>query len=230
MNNGLKVYLEQMGSIAMLDVREEARLAKLAFEGDLEARQRLVECNLRLVVSIAKKYTYSGIELLDLIQEGNLGLMKAAEKFEYKRGHRFSTYATWWIRQAITRAIADTGRTIRLPVHMVETINKIFQVIREYVQIHGREPSVAKLAKMMSMSEDKLKENLRLARIPLSLDDKSLSGNDDRSLLDKLSTQDIFCPMDTLDSADIARNLKIILKTLSPREEKILRIKFGISD
>lgn len=231
MDNSLKVYLQQMGSIPMLDVREEARLAKLAFEGDIAAQQKLVESNLRLVVSIAKKYTYSGMDLLDLIQEGNLGLMKAVEKFEYKRGHRFSTYATWWIRQSITRAIADTGRTIRLPVHMVETVNKIFQTIRDHVQTHGQEPSVIKLAKMLGMSEEKLKENLRLAKIPLSLDDKSFnSGGDDRSLLDRLPQNEICCPMDVLDSDDIARNIKIILKTLSPREQKILRIKYGIAN
>lgn len=229
MNNSVKIYLQQMGNIPMLGVKEEAQLAKLAFEGDLAAQQKLVESNLRLVVSIAKKYTYSGMDLLDLIQEGNLGLIKAVEKFEYKRGHRFSTYATWWIRQAITRAIADTGRTIRLPVHLVESINKIFYTIKEHVQIHGREPSVSQLAKIMGMTEGKLKESLRIAKIPLSLDDKGFTG-DDRSLLDKICENDLECPIEKINSEDIARNIKILLKTLSPREEKILRIKFAISE
>ena len=229
MDNSLKTYLEQMGAIPMLNVREELHLTKLAFEGDEEAKSKLIQANLRLVVSIAKKYTYSGMELLDLIQEGNLGLMKAVEKFEYKRGHRFSTYATWWIRQAVTRAIADTGRTVRLPVHLVETINKIFQNIKDFVQKKGREPSVPELAKMLKMSEDKLKEMLDIAKIPLSLDDKGTSG-DERSLLDKICEDDIECPVDRLDSADIAKNIKILIRTLTPREEKILRIKFGISD
>ena len=229
MDNSLKVYLEQMGAIQMLNVREELRLTKLAFEGNEDAKSKLIQANLRLVVSIAKKYTYSGMDLLDLIQEGNLGLMKAVERFEYKRGHRFSTYATWWIRQSITRAIADTGRTVRLPVHLVETINKIFQCIKDFVQKKGREPSVPELSKLLKMSEDKIKEILEIAKIPLSLDEKG-TGKDDRSLLDKICEDDIECPADKLDVADIAKNIKILLKTLSPRQEKLLRIKFGISD
>jgi RNA polymerase primary sigma factor len=228
MSNNVKTYLEQMGSIPMLSINEEARVAKLAFEGDLDAKRILVESNLRLVVSIAKKYTNSGMELLDLIQEGNLGLMKAVEKFEYKRGHKFSTYATWWIRQGITRAIADTGRTIRLPVHMVETVNKIFQSIREIIQDTGREPSIKELSKHMGMSEIKLKEALEIAKIPVSLDTKI--RDDDTTLFDIMPDIKLNYYTDKVDTADISKNIKIILKTLTPREEKILRMKFGIAD
>ena len=228
MSNNVKTYLEQMGSIPMLSVNEEARIAKLAFEGDLDAKRILVESNLRLVVSIAKKYTNSGMDLLDLIQEGNLGLMKAVEKFEYKRGHKFSTYATWWIRQGITRAIADTGRTIRLPVHMVETVNKIFQSIREILQNTGREPSIKELAKFMGMNEVKLKEALEIAKIPVSLDMKI--KDDTTTLFDIMPDIKLNYYTDKIDTADISKNIKIILKTLTPREEKILRMKFGIAD
>lgn len=228
MSNNVKTYLEQMGAIPMLSVNEEARIAKLAFEGDLDAKRILVESNLRLVVSIAKKYTNSGMDLLDLIQEGNLGLMKAVEKFEYKRGHKFSTYATWWIRQGITRAIADTGRTIRLPVHMVETVNKIFQSIREILQNTGREPSIRELAKFMGMNEVKLKEALEIAKIPVSLDMKI--KDDTTTLFDIMPDIKLNYYTDKVDTADISKNIKIILKTLTPREEKILRMKFGIAD
>jgi RNA polymerase primary sigma factor len=228
MSNNVKTYLEQMGAIPMLSVNEEARIAKLAFEGDLDAKRILVESNLRLVVSIAKKYTNSGMDLLDLIQEGNLGLMKAVEKFEYKRGHKFSTYATWWIRQGITRAIADTGRTIRLPVHMVETVNKIFQSIREILQNTGREPSIKQLAKFMGMNEVKLKEALEIAKIPVSLDIKI--KDDTTTLFDIMPDIKLNYYTDKIDTADISKNIKIILKTLTPREEKILRMKFGIAD
>jgi RNA polymerase primary sigma factor len=229
MDNIVKTYLEQMGNIPMLSIKEEARIAKLSFEGDEEARKILIESNLRLVVSIAKKYTYSGMDLLDLIQEGNMGLMKAVEKFEYKRGHKFSTYATWWIRQAITRSIADTGRTIRLPVHMVETVNKVFQSIREFILAKGREPTLKELSKYMKINEAKLKEALEVAKIPISLEYK-IGSDGTNTLLDTLPDMKLNYYTDKVDNADISRNIKVILKTLSPREEKILRIKFGISD
>ena len=183
--NLVKTYLSQMGAIPMLSREEELRLAKLAYEGDGQAKQQLVNANLRLVVSVAKKYQNSGLEFLDLIQEGNLGLMKAAEKFEYKRGYKFSTYATWWIRQGITRAIADTGRTIRLPVHMVETVNKVFSNIRGFIQEEGREPTLDELSKRIKLTHKKLKEVLEAAKIPISLDMK-IGESQDTLLIDAI--------------------------------------------
>lgn len=229
-DNIVKTYLEQMGNIPMLSRAEETRLAKLAYKGDETAKAKLIEANLRLVVSIAKKYLNSGIDFLDLIQEGNIGLMKAVDKFEYKRGYKFSTYATWWIRQGITRSIADTGRTIRLPVHMVETVNKIFSEIRQFIQEEGREPDIKELTKLMSMSEDKLKEVLGVAKIPLSLESKI--GNDESTalLIDTLPDEESDKYVDQIDHNDIALKLREHIKTLSPREEKIIKMKFGLSD
>jgi RNA polymerase primary sigma factor len=228
-DNIIKTYLEQMGSIPLLTRSEESRLAKLAFEGDQYAKSRLVECNLRLVVSIAKKYLHSGMDFLDLIQEGNIGLMKAVEKFEYKRGHKFSTYATWWIRQGVTRSIADSGRTIRLPVHMVETVNKVYQCIREFVQDYGRDPSIKELARMMKITEDKLKEALSAAKIPISLDMK-IGEDEDTLILDSIADVDSDKHMNKVDNKDLSKNIKILLKTLTCREEKIIRMKFGLLD
>ena len=167
-NANIKLYLKQMGAIPMLNREQEMELTEKAGNGDDEARAKLVEANLRLVVSVAKKYSNSGVELLDLIQEGNMGLMKAAEKFEYKRGHKFSTYATWWIRQGITRSIADTGRTIRLPVHMVETVNKMYSEIKKFVNAHGRDPSIDELSKRMKLSVPKIREAILASKIPIS--------------------------------------------------------------
>ena len=189
----LKTYLKQMGAIPMLTRDEELRLAKLVEEGDDAARARLIEANLRLVVSIAKKYSNPGLDLLDLIQEGNLGLMKAAEKFEYKRGHKFSTYATWWIRQGITRAIADTGRTIRLPVHMVETVNKMFSEIKNFINEHGREPDLKELIKQMKMPAEKVKEAIAAAKIPISIETKVNSENEESKLSDLLADNNSTC-------------------------------------
>jgi RNA polymerase primary sigma factor len=229
-NSMLKTYLKQMGAIPMLTRDEELRLAKLVEEGDAEARARLIEANLRLVVSIAKKYSNPGLDLLDLIQEGNLGLMKAAEKFEYKRGHKFSTYATWWIRQGITRAIADTGRTIRLPVHMVETVNKMFSEIKSFINEHGREPDLKELIKQMKMPAEKVKEAIAAAKIPISIETKVNSENEESKLSDLLADNNSTCNNSKVDALDFANKLREALKDLSPREEKIIRSKFGLAD
>jgi RNA polymerase primary sigma factor len=227
-DNIVKTYLAQMGAIPMLDRDEELRLAKEAYEGSADAKQKLVEANLRLVVSIAKKYLNSGMDLLDLIQEGNLGLMKAAEKFEYKRGHKFSTYATWWIRQGITRAIADTGRTIRLPVHMVESVNKVFSGIKTFVQRHGREPSLLELSKETKIKPNKLKEILQAAKIPLSLDIK-IGDNQDTYLIESIEDKEADRYVKLIDDIDMASKIRRSLKKLTPREEKLIRMKFGIN-
>ena len=229
-DNIVKTYLEQMGNIPMLSRSEELRLAKLAHGGCDDAKSKLIEANLRLVISIAKKYLNSGIDFLDLIQEGNLGLIKAVDKFEYQRGYKFGTYATWWIRQGITRSIADTGRTIRLPVHMVETVNKIFSNIRKFIQEEGREPDVAELSKRMGLPEKKLKEVLVIARIPISLETKI--GDDDKSgtLLDSIPDVNSSKYVRDIEDADVADKLRKHLKTLSHREEKIIKMKFGLSD
>lgn len=229
-NTLLKTYLKQMGAIPMLTRDEELRLTKLVDEGDEAAKAKLIEANLRLVVSIAKKYSNPGLDLLDLIQEGNLGLMKAAEKFEYKRGHKFSTYATWWIRQGITRAIADTGRTIRLPVHMVETVNKMFSEIKNFINEHGREPDLKELIKQMKMPADKVKEAIQAAKIPISIETKVNSDNEESRLSDLLADEDSSCSNDKVDALDFANKLRTALKDLSPREEKIIRSKFGLAD
>lgn len=228
-NNLVKTYLQQMGAIPMLTREEEVKLAKLAYEGSAEAKQQLVNANLRLVVSIAKKYLNSGLEFLDLIQEGNLGLMKAAEKFDYKRGYKFSTYATWWIRQGITRAIADTGRTIRLPVHMVETVNKVFGGIKGFVQEEGREPTLPELSKRIKIPINKLKEVLQAAKIPISLDIK-IGENQDTYLLDTIEDKNSNRYIKLIDDIDMSVKIKKSLRNLSPREEKIIRMKFGLFD
>jgi RNA polymerase primary sigma factor len=229
-NHTIRLYLKQMGAIPMLSRDDELDYAEKAFNGDQNAKDVLVKANLRLVVSIAKKYTNSGMELLDLIQEGNLGLIKATEKFEYKRGHKFSTYATWWIRQGITRAIADTGRTIRLPVHMVETVNKMFSEIREFINEHGKEPTVLDLSKRMRLSVDKIKDIIKAAKIPISIDTKINHNDDSSTLIDTIEDESISLYSERVDSNDLSIAIKATLKTLSTREEKIIRCKFGLAD
>ena len=229
-DNIVRTYLEQMGSIPMLSRSEETRLAKLAYNGDGDAKSQLIEANLRLVVSIAKKYLNSGIDFLDLIQEGNIGLMKAVDKFEYQRGYKFSTYATWWIRQGITRSIADTGRTIRLPVHMVETVNKVFSGIRKFIQEEGKEPDIAELAVAIGMKESKLKEILTIAKIPISLETKIGDNEDGSTLIDVIPDKDSDKYRENIENADIADKLRQHFKQLSSREEKIVKMKFGLSD
>lgn len=230
-DNIVKTYLEQMGSIPMLSRSEEQKLAKLAFQGDNDAKKKLIECNLRLVVSVAKKYSNSGLDLLDLIQEGNLGLMKAVEKFEYKRGHKFSTYATWWIRQGITRAIADTGRTIRLPVHMVETVNKVFIAIKKYVQQYGHDPDIKQLSKYMKVSPKNLRIIIEAAKIPISLESKTNNMQSDNfRLMDLIADDDSDKYLNNIEHADMSLIIMDALKSLSPREEKIIRMRFALCD
>jgi len=229
-DNIVKTYLEQMGNIPMLSREEEIKLAKAAYEGDEDAKNKLVQANLRLVVSIAKKYLNSGMDFLDLIQEGNIGLMKAAEKFEYKRGYKFSTYATWWIRQGITRSIADSGRTIRLPVHMVETVNKIFASIRGFIKEEGREPDLQELAKMMRMKEAKLSNILEVAKIPISLETPISTEADGAMLIDVIEDERSSKFVESVDNADLADKLRKSFKKLSPRQERIIRMKFGLHD
>lgn len=229
-NANIKTYLKQMGAIPMLTREQEMDLTEKAGNGDEQARCKLVEANLRLVVSIAKKYTNSGIELLDLIQEGNLGLMKAAEKFEYKRGHKFSTYATWWIRQGITRSIADTGRTIRLPVHMVETINKMYSEIKKFVNHNGRDPSIDELSKKMKMPVAKIREAIQAAKIPISTETQISSEDKTATLGDMIEDEAASARMDAINDIDFSVKLKKSLRQLSPREEKIVRMSFGVSE
>jgi RNA polymerase primary sigma factor len=229
-NTNIKTYLKQMGAIPMLNREQEMELTEKAGNGDLEARAKLVEANLRLVVSVAKKYSNSGIELLDLIQEGNMGLMKAAEKFEYKRGHKFSTYATWWIRQGITRSIADTGRTIRLPVHMVETINKMYSEIKKFVNAHGRDPSIDELSKRMKLAVPKIREAILAAKIPISTETQINTEDKTSTLGDMLIDDKAHAKIESVSDTDFSEKLKKSLKTLSPREEKIIRMSFGISE
>lgn len=225
----VKMYLKEIGKVALLTPDEEVDLAKRMGEGDFEAKQKLAEANLRLVVSIAKRYVGRGMLFLDLIQEGNLGLIKAVEKFDYLKGYKFSTYATWWIRQAITRAIADQARTIRIPVHMVETINKLIRVSRQLLQEHGRDPQPDEIAQEMVISEDKVREIIKIAQEPVSLE-TPIGEEEDSHLGDFIPDEDVPAPDEAAAFTLLKEQLIEVLDTLTPREEKVLRLRFGLDD
>lgn len=225
----IKMYLREIGQVPLLSYEEEFVVSKKAAEGDEFAKQQLVEANLRLVVSIAKKHTNRGLKLLDLIQEGNMGLMKAVEKFEYQKGFKFSTYATWWIRQAITRAIADQGRTIRIPVHMIETINKIKKESRIYLQETGKEPTPEVLAKRLDMEVEKIKAIMEMNQDPISLE-TPVGSEEDSELGDFVMDDKILSPYEQANRNLLKEQLSEVLKTLSEREEKVLRFRYGLDD
>ena len=225
----VKLYLKEIGRVPLLDAEREAELAKRMSEGDEEAKRELVEANLRLVVSIAKRYVGKGLFFLDLIQEGNLGLMKAVSKFDYTKGYKFSTYATWWIRQAITRAIADQARTIRIPVHMVETIHKVTKVSRQMLQEKGREVSAAEVAKEMNMNPDKVREIMKIAQDPISLE-TPVGEEEDSHLGDFIEDQESPAPAEAASYELLREQLNEVLHTLTPREEQVLRLRFGLED
>ena len=225
----VKVYLKEIGRVPLLTAEEEVELAIRMSEGDLEARQRLSEANLRLVVSIAKRYVGRGMQFLDLIQEGNLGLIKAVEKFDHTKGFKFSTYATWWIRQAITRAIADQARTIRIPVHMVETINKVKKVSSQLLHQNGHEPTSDEIAEVLDMPVEKVREIMRVAQEPVSLE-TPIGEEEDSHLGDFIPDDDAPAPADAASHTLLKEQLSDVLQTLTPREEKVLRLRFGLED
>ncbi|WP_243270078.1 RNA polymerase sigma factor RpoD [Thermanaerosceptrum fracticalcis] len=225
----VRMYLKEIGRVPLLSAEEEVELAKRMEQGDEEAKRRLAEANLRLVVSIAKRYVGRGMLFLDLIQEGNLGLIKAVEKFDYRKGYKFSTYATWWIRQAITRAIADQARTIRIPVHMVETINKLIRVSRQLLQELGREPSPEEIAKEMDIPVERVREILKIAQEPVSLE-TPIGEEEDSHLGDFIEDEDAPAPAEAASFILLKEQLEEVLETLTPREEKVLRLRFGLDD
>lgn len=228
-NDPVRMYLKEIGRVDLLSADEEIELAKRIEAGDEEAKRRLAEANLRLVVSIAKRYVGRGMLFLDLIQEGNMGLIKAVEKFDYRKGYKFSTYATWWIRQAITRAIADQARTIRIPVHMVETINKLIRVQRQQLQDLGREPTPEEIGKEMDLPPDKVREILKIAQEPVSLE-TPIGEEDDSHLGDFIEDQDAQAPSDAAAYELLKEQLEDVLDTLTDREENVLRLRFGLDD
>ncbi len=228
-NDPVRMYLKEIGKIPLLTSEEEVELAQAIEQNNEAARRQLAEANLRLVVSIAKKYVGRGMLFLDLIQEGNLGLIKAVEKFDYRKGYKFSTYATWWIRQAITRAIADQARTIRIPVHMVETINKLIRISRQLVQELGREPLPEEIAQEMNISEDRVREILKIAQEPVSLE-TPIGEEDDSHLGDFIEDHEAQAPADAAAFELLKEQLEDVLDTLSAREEKVLRLRFGLDD
>ena len=225
----VRMYLKEIGKVSLLTAEEEVALAKRIQEGDTEAKRRLAEANLRLVVSIAKKYVGRGMLFLDLIQEGNLGLMKAVEKFDHEKGFKFSTYATWWIRQAITRAIADQARTIRIPVHMVETINKLIRISRQLLQELGREPLPEEIAEEMEMPVEKVRDIMKIAQEPVSLE-TPIGEEEDSHLGDFIPDEDAQAPAEAAAYLLLKEQLEDVLETLTPREEKVLRLRFGLDD
>lgn len=229
MDDPVRMYLKEIGKVKLLSLDEETELAKKMADGDENAKRELSEANLRLVVSIAKRYVGRGMQFLDLIQEGNLGLIKAVEKFDYTKGFKFSTYATWWIRQAITRAIADQARTIRIPVHMVETINKVMRVSRQLLQELGHEPGAEEIAKEMNMSVEKVRSIMKIAQEPVSLE-TPIGEEEDSHLKDFIPDDDAPAPVEAASYSLLKEQLIEVLKTLTPREEKVLRLRFGLED
>ena len=225
----VKMYLKEIGKVPLLDADKEAELSKRMSEGDEKAKQELVEANLRLVVNIAKKYMGKGLFFLDLIQEGNLGLMKAVSKYDYTKGFKFSTYATWWIRQAITRAIADQARMIRIPVHMVETIHKVTKVSRRMLQEQGREVTDEEIAKEMNMSPEKVREIMKIAQDPISLE-TPIGEEEDSHIGDFIEDRETPAPADAASYALLREQLAEVLHTLTPREENVLKLRFGLED
>ena len=225
----VRMYLKEIGKVPLLSADEEIELAKRMEQGDEEAKKRLCEANLRLVVSIAKRYVGRGMLFLDLIQEGNLGLIKAVDKFDYTKGYKFSTYATWWIRQAITRSIADQARTIRIPVHMVETINKLKRVSRQLLQTYGREPSPEEIAEEMGISVDKVREIQKIAQEPVSLE-TPIGEEEDSHLGDFIPDEDVPAPAEAAAFSMLKEQLVEVLDTLTEREQKVLKLRFGLDD
>ena len=225
----VRMYLKEIGKVALLTAEEEVELAKRMEAGDEEAKRCLVEANLRLVVSIAKRYVGRGMLFLDLIQEGNLGLIKAVEKFDYQKGFKFSTYATWWIRQSITRAIADQGRTIRVPVHMIENINKLVRTQRQLVQDLGREPTPEEIAETMNIEVDKVMDMMRIAQKPISLE-TPIGEEEDSQLGDFIEDEHVDTPVDITTQIFLKEQLFEVLETLTPREQQVLRLRFGLDD
>ena len=225
----VRMYLKEIGNIALLKPDEEMALAEAISRGDKEAKDKLIKANLRLVVSIAKRHVDKGMYFLDLIQEGNLGLMKAVEKFDYRKGYKFSTYATWWIRQAITRAIADQARTIRIPVHMVETIHKVSRTARQLLQEYGREPSTEEIAERLGIGSDKVREIMKIAQDPVSLE-TPIGEEEDSHLGDFVEDNDSPAPAETASYFLLREQLCTVLHTLTPREEQVLRLRFGLED
>ena len=225
----VRMYLKEIGKVPLLTADEEIDIAQRMEQGDEAAKKKLTEANLRLVVSIAKRYVGRGMLFLDLIQEGNLGLIKAVDKFDYRKGYKFSTYATWWIRQAITRAIADQARTIRIPVHMVETINKLIRVSRQLLQEYGREPTPEEIAKEMGVSESKVREIMKIAQEPVSLE-TPIGEEEDSHLGDFIADDTAPTPAETASFALMKEQLQDVLDTLTPREKKVLTLRFGLED